>query len=967
MPPLVRRPSENALFNSPSQSDVRKLGRRVRRQTVFLRLTCCVALVCYYLSALTTTTHWTTSTVLLENFTGAVEPARKMMMTFPRLQQCAVGGFDNQALHTALEDANMDTYVRYITTRGHEPRAWRHLSAKKYFFAINLHNNEESIPYLFAAVVKSCIFLAANRDQATAARVQNNCFISVYESGSTDSTRLLLKSIEVHLSRLGIPYKFVVDALQRDLDEHRIAFLATIRNEVLAPFYEDVSAWDEVIFLNDIITCASSILELIVQKAHHAAEVVSGMDYVVNAKRGVLFYDTWVNKDIIGQSFNNQQPFVKDEHSWERFKSRKPFQVFTTWAGGIVITASLFQNPKVRFRHSRLLECASCECELLIRDLWHYSGTNGLKVMVVPSVYVAYTVSDFIRVSNELNRIFSRHRRHKTMSSNDSDNTAPTVQFSTLPPETMECCGMEFPGEQLLNFELQTTTIPWRWWYHVADALGTSDASAMSSIFNTAIGTFDRHCPSFAYANVKYDDEREHLPILHFILPTTDPMLMPHLAFAHMLEWVRLNPCFNVRVHEMSSFVALASEGSTDWGDMARDMVDIQDVVLTMCSQGFRRRILGYLILYLYGGIVADVEVLPMTPMSLSWFSSIVSFEAAFDAKSLGEGPYVIAAPARSEPLRQIITLSLQRLNTPAQTVGLAARERWTVFDFTHAPTHEILTRTASMMVGRRLFADVVGNNAAVSSETLSRALDIRGHGRAISSVTHQSITTLFDGDILLDGEMLMSSTAKTYEKILWMSSSLNETVQGHNTAMKIPPNMESHRKESYYVALTSAKRRTESEMGCLEIIAEAHTIEIANPPHRKVLWKQCWPQSRELDMVYLTFEFGSVRVYTSASTSCGGMAMRTILWSTPPVNDHWHATRWCLFRCIVYRVNLSKDGQLRVLAERTRKWRTPRLATTRRNRCLIDAMSAPECSRNALSVVRRQLIRYRDHCPTVH
>ena len=70
------------------------------------------------------------------------------------------------------------------------------------------------------------------------------------------------------------------------------------------------------------------------------------------------------------------------------------------------MSAELFTKYDVRFRHSGLLECAACECEIIIRDLWYKSGTDGLKVMVVPTVFSAYSSKEFRLVIRDLESTF---------------------------------------------------------------------------------------------------------------------------------------------------------------------------------------------------------------------------------------------------------------------------------------------------------------------------------------------------------------------------------------------------------------------------------------------------------------------------------------------------------------------------------------------------------------------------------
>ena len=96
------------------------------------------------------------------------------------------------------------------------------------------------------------------------------------------------------------------------------------------------------------------------------------------------------------------------------------------------MSANLLMASSIRFRHSKILECASCECELFIRDLWKYMEVTGLKVLVVPSVFVAYKRYDFQMAAEFFKSKFSSFKASQA-------RKASKILFSPTSPEVFDC------------------------------------------------------------------------------------------------------------------------------------------------------------------------------------------------------------------------------------------------------------------------------------------------------------------------------------------------------------------------------------------------------------------------------------------------------------------------------------------------------------------------------------------------
>ncbi len=109
-------------------------------------------------------------------------------------------------------------------------------------------------------------------------------FVSVYESGSTDSTVATLLETGRLLRELGVGHWIAHgDLVLNKTHEHRIDFLAKVRRAAIIPlrhYYATAQhKFDRVIFMNDIVCCASDVLELLWQAHHQRADMTCGSDF----------------------------------------------------------------------------------------------------------------------------------------------------------------------------------------------------------------------------------------------------------------------------------------------------------------------------------------------------------------------------------------------------------------------------------------------------------------------------------------------------------------------------------------------------------------------------------------------------------------------------------------------------------------------------------------------------------------
>jgi len=853
---------------------------------------------------------------------------------YPSLEECAFWGTSEEiSLRQLLRDRLAG--VRHVHGNENVVNA----TQSRIFFALNLHDAEEVTPYILSAILKACLVYNTTDDY-------NSCFISIYESGSVDGTRDLLRMFDEDLRTLAVARRIVLGGRERTREQHRIAFLAEMRNMALAPFYSDPESWDEIVFINDVFTCASSILELINQKRFHAADVVSGMDYVEHEKQGVLFYDTWVNKDMNGQSFQNAVPFINDEASWERYRKMQPFQVFTTWAGGVVISANLFRRfPVLRFRHSGALECASCECELLLRDLWHLSSPDGLRVLIVPKVFVTYTRKAFKTVANQLqSRVFIQSVSHES-------DRSHVVSFKQLPPPAFSCSGMEYYGEQMVDFERLVTSSPWEWWYatHWELMKHRTTNVTLHSVLSSALGFYKLKC---ARTNENPDPlSNSRIPkLFNFVIPTDEPTKMPHMAFMNTLEWIRLNPCFDARIYRSSSETTTASFSNipSNWSAALNSMVGLRDPFYRVLDSYDRYRIVGFIALYLNGGIFADLETAPTRPVNLTEF--VEDFEASFDEKSYGSGPYVAIATPRAPALRRIIDnmlLSVNDRTNQVRKVVQGTESTMNVATLTYdAAADSVMDTLTSLSTGYKQLITTLGY--LENSGKLAELVTLRLYDKPLN-LAHRSLFKLSDGEILSDGEFLVSSNGQFSDAVVLNSFKQDDN---HKEVFDLAAGR-NNRMLFLWLRTSKILGSRASDTGCLQIRSDlTHRLEGA-------VWEACWPKSEELGNTYVSYESGDLMVYTTQPSCFSATENRRVLWASDKIPGELKLNR----TLHSFELRLSPAGEL--LSVTVREKATVSLDYARQ-RCTVDLFDLHTCN-NYVNHSLRQLMRYRQLCEAIH
>jgi hypothetical protein len=143
----------------------------------------------------------------------------------------------------------------------------------KYFFGINLYNSFDIIPDLFATLFRVASILG-----------YHNVYVSIYENGSTDQTKALLRIFDALTRSVGMRITIRTSQRTRGAFNHRIEYLAEVRNAAFVPLHElresEGEYFDSVIFMNDILPCVDDLLELIWQSRRNNAGITCAADYM---------------------------------------------------------------------------------------------------------------------------------------------------------------------------------------------------------------------------------------------------------------------------------------------------------------------------------------------------------------------------------------------------------------------------------------------------------------------------------------------------------------------------------------------------------------------------------------------------------------------------------------------------------------------------------------------------------------
>jgi hypothetical protein len=178
-----------------------------------------------------------------------------------------------------------------------------------------------------------------------------NVFVSIYESGSYDISKEVLRELDAQLEGLGVRKEIVLDEVSH-ADEiarqpseqgwittpdgetrmRRIPFLATVRNHVFGPLErltEEGKEFDAILFLNDVVFSTEDVLRLLDTNGGEYAAACS-LDFA----KPPAFYDTFALRDSSGhEAIMPTWPYFRSyvsRHAAEKFL---PVPVASCWNG----------------------------------------------------------------------------------------------------------------------------------------------------------------------------------------------------------------------------------------------------------------------------------------------------------------------------------------------------------------------------------------------------------------------------------------------------------------------------------------------------------------------------------------------------------------------------------------------------------------------------------------------------------
>ncbi|KAI9836737.1 MAG: hypothetical protein M1837_003250 [Sclerophora amabilis] len=241
----------------------------------------------------------------------------------------------------------------------------------------------------------------------------DNVYVSVYESGSWDNSKQLLRLLDRTLDQLGVNRTITldetthVDEIERPPGDdagwidtargkrelRRVPYLSRLRNKALEPLEQLTAAgktFDRIIFLNDVVFSTADVMALLHTRDGSYAAACS-LDY----SKPPHFYDTFALRDSNGNAaFSEVYPYFSSRASRKALAYRAPVPVESCWNGIAVFDPQPFVSGTAPLRFRGIPDSLAkyhlegSECCLIHAD---NPLTSSRGVWVNPNVRVGYS------------------------------------------------------------------------------------------------------------------------------------------------------------------------------------------------------------------------------------------------------------------------------------------------------------------------------------------------------------------------------------------------------------------------------------------------------------------------------------------------------------------------------------------------------------------------------------------------
>ncbi|KAG2422765.1 hypothetical protein HXX76_015785 [Chlamydomonas incerta] len=755
--------------------------------------------------------------------------------------------------------------------------SWSKLQGNRTFIAVTFHNNQEILPTFFFELLRLVLTLRE--------AFGGDVFVSVYESGSTDLSAFELIQFRLLLERARIPHEVVTRGITRMPTEHRIDFLAKVRNLSIKPLLTGRREYDTVLFINDVYFCAQSALDVLLMRAA-GADMVCSADFYRNEKGELAYYDIWVSRDLHGRKFRNSPPYIGLEESWQRFQARSPVPVYSCWGGMAAVAGSAFGAHGIRFRRNFPTECAASECELLCRDLW---GAGLSKIILLPTATTAYAYDVFISAQQRYTR-----------------PSEPLLEMPTnpRPPVSVECCPLEDSCEAIVDFgSCVEDTVTWFYGLYGMPASpggmapmrlpGPRDPNTIT-MPEVVAGLQPGNC-----SEVVAQQASKRIPrrIVQTWKTSKPAEVRQHVWFL-ALSWVLRHPCYEYQLVTDAEIepVIRGHELYPLWKGIA--------------SRGMKNDFGRYLYLYTVGGIYADLDtyaVRPLEELIRPEDEFVVGLEAAFAKKddavrwayavATSASLHCFAASPQSQVLAAVLKEVSHRLKTPVEVYKRLLQQGSgspafleTLFTTGPSPFSEVVLGGHVSFVVRLLDVHAFSGGHVMGEEfyrlqdpkhTRNRTVYVehRNYGSWVPKRHTDDVETSFHylpaNRPLLQGEWFYGADLSRLRvgEPTWSSVEASVSVLGHHHSSRSPP---------FFVWLSAPD---DTDVSCLHIM---RGLGPRDPENRSV-WKVCWDARAEEDVTYLWLHpDGALNVYTASRSwcACEPPAPPRSLWTSSPGKD---------------------------------------------------------------------------------